>query len=189
MTDVSPDTEEFAFSERGPWVIDPDRLRWKAGVAELRAQTQREIPGLVQRSTLPPLGRFFESATRLGCALIAWRLKEGQRSDSVSRSGLSRRLRNAFEHLGPAYIKLAQILSSGKGLFPDELVAEFKQLRDQVRPEPFAAVRQVVEEDFGKSLNEVFCSFDTECLASASIAQVHVARLHTGEEVVVKVQR
>src|SRR6185295_12768621 len=73
--------------------------------------------------------------------------------------------------------------------FPDELVDEFKQLRDQVPPEPFDAVRRVVEEDLGRPLDACFASFDRECLAAASIAQVHAATLRSGEEVVVKVQR
>jgi ubiquinone biosynthesis protein len=110
-------------------------------------------------------------------------------STEASRADLSRRLRRAAEHLGPAYIKLGQIISSGEGLFPKELVEEFKLCRDQVPAEPFSAVRAVVEGDFGVPLEEVFASFEHRPLAAASIAQVHAARLHTGEDVVVKVQR
>ncbi|MFN8018796.1 MAG: AarF/UbiB family protein [Acidimicrobiales bacterium] len=95
----------------------------------------------------------------------------------------------AAERLGPSYIKLGQIISSGRGLFPDELVDEFSTLRDRVRPEPFAAIRQVVEEDLGAPLHELFARFDRTPIAAASIAQAHAATLHTGEEVVVKVQR
>ncbi|MDP9441756.1 MAG: AarF/UbiB family protein, partial [Actinomycetota bacterium] len=94
-----------------------------------------------------------------------------------------------FERLGPTYIKLGQILSSGEGIFPDELVSEFRLLRDRVPAEPFSAVRRTVEAELGRSLEAVFSSFDQTPLAAASIAQVHVARLATGEEVVVKVQR
>src|SRR5262249_44836390 len=115
--------------------------------------------------------------------------RERRGGGTGSRAGLSRRLRRAFERLGPAYIKLGQILSSGRGLFPDELVNEFKACRDQVPPEPFAAIRGVVEEDFGRPPDACFARFETECLAAASIAQVHAATLVTGEEVVVKVQR
>ena len=103
--------------------------------------------------------------------------------------GLSRRLRPAFETLGPTYIKLGQILSSGEGVFPEELVAEFRLLRDRVPPEPFSHVRRTIEEDLGRPLAEVFTSFDRAPIASASIAQVHSATLRTGERVVVKVQR
>jgi ubiquinone biosynthesis protein len=68
-------------------------------------------------------------------------------------------------------------------------VQEFKTLRDQVPPEPFAVVKRVVEEDLGRPLAEVFSRFDERSLAAASIAQVHAATLRTGEDVVVKVQR
>jgi len=188
-SEPSPDLEYFAFSEHGPWTIDPAQLTWMPGLAALRAQTQAELPELLLRRKIPPLGRFLETAYRIGGALLAWRFKERRQGGKSSVAGISRRLRQAAEPLGPAYIKLGQILSSGKGLFPDELVDEFKQLRDQVKPEPFDVVRQVVEEDLGRTLESVFSSFDRECLASASIAQVHAATLRTGEKVVVKVQR
>ncbi len=107
----------------------------------------------------------------------------------ISRAGLSRRLRKAFERLGPTYIKLGQILSAGEGVFPPELVGEFRLLRDHVPAESFEAVREVVESDLGQPLSQVFEHFETTPIAAASIAQVHAARLRTGEDVVVKVQR
>jgi len=123
-------------------------------------------------------------------ALLGWRIRDGRPGTSRSRTGLSLRLRRAFERLGPSYIKLGQILSSGQGLFPDELVAEFKKCRDRVPAEPFDLVRAVVEEDLGCMLDAVFERFEPEPLASASIAQVHPARLRAGaRDVVVKVQR
>src|SRR4029077_8993043 len=70
-----------------------------------------------------------------------------------------------------------------------ELVTEFKLLRDRVPPESFDDVRRVVELELGRSLDDVFESFERTPLAAASIAQVHAARLRTGEDVVVKVQR
>jgi ubiquinone biosynthesis protein len=190
-TDAPPDDLGFgAFSDRGPWVVDPDATAWRADAVPLREAARAEVPVLTQRRRLPPLGRFFEAGARLAVALLGWRLREYQATGGPqSRAGLSRRLRLAFERLGPAYIKLGQIVSSGQGIFPDELVEEFKRCRDQVPPEPFEAVRAVVEEDLGRPLEEVFASFDRQCLAAASIAQVHAATLRSGEEVVVKVQR
>jgi ubiquinone biosynthesis protein len=164
-------------------------MPWRANVVELRAETQRKLPELVRARGLPPLDRFAGAGFRLGTALAKWAVLESRRAQPDSRAALSRRLRKAFEQLGPAYIKLGQIVSSGRGLFPDEVVNEFSSLRDRVPPEPFAAVRTVVEEDLGKPLEEVFARFDEQSLAAASIAQVHAARLRTGEEVVVKVQR
>ena len=102
---------------------------------------------------------------------------------------MSRRLRLAAESLGSTYIKLGQIISSGEGLFPAELVNEFKLCRDQVPAETFATVRAVIEADLGTTLEATFEWFDRTPLAAASIAQVHAARLRTGEPVVVKVQR
>jgi len=180
--------EPGSFSEAQPWLVDPERMPWRARIAELRAETQAKLPEMVRARGIPPLDRFAGAGLRLGAALALWAALESRRGQLKSRAALSRRLRRAFEQLGPAYIKLGQIVSSGRGLFPDEVVEEFAALRDRVPPEPFSAVRAVVEEDFGRPLEEVFARFDEQSLA-ASIAQVHAARLRSGEEVVVKVQR
>ena len=124
-------------------------------------------------------------------AVGGWYLIERRRAPGTpaSRAGLSRRLRKAFEKLGPTYIKLGQIISSGEGIFPEELVGEFRLLRDRVPAEPFDVVRSIVESDLGRPLDAVFSEFAREPVAAASIAQVHAARLHDGTAVVVKVQR
>lgn len=189
MPSPAPDSHIGAFSHEGPWTIVLDQLRWRTGIDELRARSQAEVPELIRARTLPPLARFTEAAWFIGAALTGWSLRERRTGGSTSRTGLSQRLRRAFERLGPAYIKLGQIVSSGQGLFPPELVEAFKSCRDQVPPETFATVRRVVEEDLGRPLEAVFQHFDETCLASASIAQVHAATLRSGEEVVVKVQR
>jgi hypothetical protein len=98
-------------------------------------------------------------------------------------------LRLALEELGTTAIKLGQILSTRADLLPPAYVDELAKLRDRVPPKPAAAIRQVIEREFGRPVDEVFARFDDEPLASASIGQVHAARLFTGEEVVVKVQK
>jgi ubiquinone biosynthesis protein len=183
------DVETWAFSDEPPWEVELERLTWRTDMDALRERTRTVVPELVRPRTLPPLRRFAEASALIGSGLIGWMLNERRRGGPASRSGLSRRLRRAFERLGPAYIKLGQIISSGRGLFPEELVEEFKACRDQVPPESFDAVRGVVEADLGRPLDAVFARFDRECLAAASIAQVHAATLRSGEEVVVKVQR
>ncbi len=191
---IPSDLAVGGFSSNPPWEIDPDDLVWRDGSASRRSATQAQVPRLLRHRVLPPGRRVVKVAYKLGIALAGWYLLDRRRSrrtvePELSRAGLSRRLRKAFQGLGPTYIKLGQILSSGEGLFPPELVGEFRLLRDRVPPESFDTVRAVVEEDLGATLEEVFSTFDSEALAAASIAQVHAATLRTGEQVVVKVQR
>jgi ubiquinone biosynthesis protein len=183
-----------AFSNNPPWQVDPEHIEWREGIEELRRLTSAEVPSLLRRRRLPPGRRVVAVGTVLGASLACWyaiERRQGRREaqPGISRSGLSRRLRKSFERLGPTYIKLGQILSSGQGIFPEELVGEFKLLRDHVPAEPFAAVRRTVEAELGRPISAIFSDFATEPLAAASIAQVHAATLITGEPVVVKVQR
>ncbi len=160
---------------------------WRRGLDALRARVRAEAPMLATPKRVPPIGRFARVTSSVGLALGVWYVRE--RGTPRSRAGISRRLRKSFERLGSTYIKLGQIVSGGEGLFPEELVSEFKLLRDQVPAESFEDVRRVVEEELGRPLEVVFSHFDEVPLAAASIAQVHAATLSTGEDVVVKVQR
>ncbi len=178
-----------AFSSHPPWLVDPDDLSWNTGIDGLRATVGAEAPTLTRRRRYPPGLRVVRVAIVLGTAVGGWALTERRRTREASRAGLSRRLRRAFERLGPSYIKLGQIISSGEGLFPEELVGEFRLLRDRVPAESFAVVRRIIEEDFGSPLETLFATVDPVPLAAASIAQVHAARLRSGESVVIKVQR
>ena len=186
---MAPDTEQFAFTDNGPWDLAGKRLQWDAGIEALRIRTNALVPTLTTPGRLPPGRRVIRTGRILGSALLLWRVKEKPAGGAVSRAGVSKRLRKAFAELGPTYIKMGQIISSGEGIFPPELVTEFRQLRDRVPPEPFETVRRTVEEDLGQPLDAVFAHFEQTALAAASIAQVHVATLKSGEAVVVKVQR
>jgi len=183
------DVEHFGFFEAGPWDVVPDELTWRRGLDHVRTAARESVPRLLDPHRIPPLGRLVSVAGRVGFALAIWALTERRQEQLPRRRAISARLRNAFAALGPTYIKLGQIISSGEGLFPDELVTEFKLLRDRVPAEPFDHVRRVVEAELGLPLEQLFVRFDREPIAAASIAQVHAAQLRTGEEVVVKVQR
>ncbi|MFM7061546.1 MAG: ABC1 kinase family protein [Actinomycetes bacterium] len=184
---TAPDFELGAFSDVGPWAVDPAAMPWLEEVGRLRAEVRREIPRALARPRVPPVARLLRIVGAIGGVLLRWYLRD--RRGARSRAALSEGLRRAFERLGSTFIKLGQIISGGEGLFPEELVAQFRLLRDRVAPETFDDVRAVIEADIGRPLSAVFAHFEETPLAAASIAQVHAARLHTGEEVVVKVQR
>jgi ubiquinone biosynthesis protein len=99
------------------------------------------------------------------------------------------RIRLALEELGPIWVKFGQALSTRRDLLPTEIADELAKLQDRVPPFPGAEARAIVEQAYGRPVAEVFESFDETPLAAASIAQVHTARLRSGEDVVIKVVR
>jgi len=99
------------------------------------------------------------------------------------------RLRLALQELGPIFVKFGQVLSTRRDLLPADIADELAKLRDQVAPFPGAVAKKIVETQLGKPVAELFLDFDETPLASASIAQVHPATLHGGQEVVIKVMR
>ena len=99
------------------------------------------------------------------------------------------RIRLALEDLGPIFVKFGQMLSTRRDLLPDDIALELAKLQDQVPPFPGDQARAIIERAYGQPLTAVFAEFDPRPLASASIAQVHGARLLNGSEVVVKVLR
>ena len=181
-----------AFSDEAPWLLSEDHLAWANDATQIRINVRREVPDLTTPRRVPPLGRLLYVVCVLGSAVLPWLVRKKLKrfaTPAESNAAISLRLRKAVETLGPTYIKLGQIISSGEGLFPGELVEEFKRCRDQVPAEPFETVQLTIEQDLGCRLNDVFLHIDTTPLAAASIAQVHAATLTTGESVVVKVQR
>ncbi|MEM7551876.1 MAG: AarF/ABC1/UbiB kinase family protein [Bacteroidota bacterium] len=99
------------------------------------------------------------------------------------------RIRLILEELGPTYIKLAQIISNRADIVPEPLIRELEKLQNDVPPFDFEVAKQIIKKEFGKEIDEIFEFFDEKPLGSASIGQVHRARLHGGEEVVIKLQR
>jgi len=97
--------------------------------------------------------------------------------------------RKRLVELGPAYVKLGQVLSTRPDLVPDAYIAELQRLQDDVAPVPFADIEQVVQEQIGGRISKLFDTFDHTPLASASLGQAHAATLRDGRSVVVKVQR
>ena len=94
-----------------------------------------------------------------------------------------------FSDLGPTYVKFGQIIASSPGAFGEPLSREFRTLLDAVPPSDTEAVHRLFKEELGDDPAKLFKHFDEEPFASASIAQVHFATLHSGEDVVVKIQR
>jgi ubiquinone biosynthesis protein len=150
------------------------------------------------------LGRLYEIASvlvsygfgdlvrRLGLATVLERAGRALRWDDAAEYAHlapSARVRRALEELGPAFVKLGQVLATRADLLEPQWIAEFARLQDQALPVPYEAIRPQLTEDLGGPPEEVFAEFDPQPLAAASLAQVYRARLPGGEAVVVKVRR
>lgn len=105
------------------------------------------------------------------------------------RSARGVRLRQSLEELGPVFVKFGQMLSTRPDLLPDDIAEELSKLQDQVPPFPSAAAVAIIEQALGAKISAHFSEFEQQPIASASVAQVHIARLHDGAEVAVKVLR
>ena len=121
---------------------------------------------------------------------VLGRRDDGQRpSPEELRATTARRFKDTLAELGPTFIKLGQILSSRPDILPKDFIDELTLLQDSAAPMPVEMIFQLIEQGLGKPAHQLFASIEASPLASASIAQVHRARLVSGEEVVVKVQR
>ncbi len=179
------DQEWGSFLMDGPWEV-PQDPSWSTAAEVERAAARTMARDWVTPRLLPPL-RVVKVGWVLGRAIGGWYVKHRKAADARDR--LAVRVVDALEKLGPAFVKLAQIISAGEGVFPEELVRECKRLRDAARAEDTWAVRGRVEAAFGSPVSAMFGTFSAEPIAAASIAQVHTATLLDGSEVVVKVRR
>jgi ubiquinone biosynthesis protein len=106
-----------------------------------------------------------------------------------AKSNRAVRLRCFLEDLGPIFIKFGQLLSTRRDLFPEDISDELSLLQDKVNPFDSSISITKIESAFNKSIDDIFCEFENIPLASASVAQVHSAKLYDGKEVVVKIIR
>ncbi len=149
------------------------------------------------RKGLSNVGRMREissAVTRFGFGELLVRVgigapKEIQEDGQTKLRSAPERLRLLLENLGPTFIKIGQLAAGRPDLIPAEYIRELQRLQDKVETVPYSVVKELVESSLGKSIEDLFSSFDTLPLASASIAQVHAARTLTGEDVVLKIQK
>lgn len=120
-----------------------------------------------------------------------WSYKGGYTEEQIAqrRKAQAAWIRESLLELGPTFIKAGQLFSTRADLFPAEYVEELSKLQDQVPAFTYEQVATIIEADLGKSLNQQFRHFDPVPIAAASLGQVHKGQLHSGEEIVVKVQR
>ena len=118
-----------------------------------------------------------------------WRRQTVRADQAVGRLTVPERLRRTLEELGATYIKLGQVLSGRADLLPREYIEELSKLLDAAPPVPVAEIREIIEQELGAGVEEIFVTFEDGPIASASIGQVHHAILPGGQAVVVKVQR
>ncbi len=131
---------------------------------------------------------FAKVLDRLGLHYLVRFARRGP-APEVARLTQPQRVRRAIETLGPTFIKLGQIMASRPDLLSPQWTEELGKLHSQVSPIPWAIMGPQLEADLGGSVDALFAEFDKDSIASASIAQVYRARLHTGEDVIVKTLR
>jgi len=142
----------------------------------LAVVSRYRLDEFVDASVLPTLPRILFK-------MLPWKLRT---APTLSRG---ERIRRSLEELGPVFIKFGQMLSTRRDLLPEDIANELAKLQDDVPPFPQQQSVALIEQALGNTVDNLFARFDATPLASASVAQVHTATLHSGEDVVIKVIR
>jgi predicted unusual protein kinase regulating ubiquinone biosynthesis (AarF/ABC1/UbiB family) len=143
-----------------------------------------------QRTIVRQIVRFVHVAFVLGHHYRALRrFEQLSESERAQHRHVPRQFAQSLLDLGPLFIKLGQIASARSDLLPPEYISELARLQEHVPPVPFEQAQAILRDAFGKPIEEVFATFDTEPVAAASLAQTYLATLPGGDEVAVKVQR
>jgi len=193
------------------WIAEIPGLRerselWLRELPSVRAHLERKARHLATPALHPAgIGRLLSVAGRLATEAAAWATvdlgkavyraavygeRAGERDGDLRLTTAVHRAQELVRDFGPVYVKLGQFIASAQGLLPDEVVDAFAWCRDEVPPVSTSKARRIVERELGRPIDAVFESFGDLPIASASIAQVHAARLREdGREVVVKVRR
>src|SRR6266849_5464915 len=152
----------------------------------------RDLPRLHEITSVLIRHGLGDVVGRIGLAGILGRagqiLQGGPAAESL-RLDPAQRVRLAFEELGPTFIKLGQLLATRVDLFPPSWIAEFEKLHSEVPPVPFEELLPELTHALGRAPVEVFRELNTRAYGSASIAQVHRAKLQDGTAIVLKVRR
>ena len=207
MSDVVPPIRSAAeMLPYSAWAAEIPELpfevdEWLRTLPKERERLGRESRALATPALHPTgIGRLAQVAARLIGAAAEWATVDlgravyrsviyGERDDPRVSAAVER-AQQVVRDSGPVYVKLGQFISTAQGLLPNEVVDAFAWCRDEVPPVPTSVARRIVERELGQPIDAVFESFGEFPLASASIAQVHAARLRdSGREVVVKVRR
>ncbi|MDM8163119.1 ABC1 kinase family protein [Collinsella intestinalis] len=173
--------EDTVYTEGAPAEEEPvpSRTARRRERAVDTVPAEPEVMADTEKYQLTPIGRRRRIATIFHIA----------RKYEVWNNITPVRLRCMLEELGPMFVKMGQILANRSEILPQRFCDELRRLRTEVDPVPYRVVLECLEAEYGHKLGEIFDAVDPNPLGSASLAQVHRARLVTGEDVAIKVQR